>query len=407
MDRAIVTIVGGGAFVPKLCEAAARLESLPPIELRLVARRAERLAIIADHAARAVARLPGDVRVTPFDAPAPALLGARVVVLLIRVGGLAARAHDEAFPRPFGLAGDEGLGPGGVANAYRTAPVLAGVARTIREHAPGAAVLNLVAPLGVTTRLLLDEGTDAIGLCELPLVTLEALARAAGVAARDVQYRYAGLNHLGWFWDAHAGGVDVIARAAAAGLADARVIARFGAAPLPYYHDVVDPEAGRRLGRARAPDRALALAALSERLLERFARDPGGAAPELDERPTPWFERAVVPALRHALTGAPWRGFANVRNRGLLRGLPDDQVVETPITADRGGLHPRAPGAVPDPVERFLSAAAHAEDLSYRAARARSPALVAEAIRALPLPIAPEDVPALARLACAAVPDRD
>ena len=57
MDRPIVTIIGGGAFAPKLCEALALATSLPPLDLRLVARREGRLTIIADHAARALARL--------------------------------------------------------------------------------------------------------------------------------------------------------------------------------------------------------------------------------------------------------------------------------------------------------------------------------------------------------------
>src|SRR5437870_5388579 len=82
-----------------------------------------------------------------------------------------------------------------------------------RRRCPRAAVLNLVAPLGITTRLLLDAGLDAIGVCELPRVTLEGWIAATATAAGNTSFRYAGLNHLGWFWDVRAGQVDVLARA--------------------------------------------------------------------------------------------------------------------------------------------------------------------------------------------------
>ena len=67
---------------------------------------------------------------------------------MIRVGGLAARQADEDLSRRFGVPGDEGLGPGGAANALRTLPVLAELAADLRRVAPGATVLNLVSPLG-------------------------------------------------------------------------------------------------------------------------------------------------------------------------------------------------------------------------------------------------------------------
>ncbi|MCC6555612.1 MAG: hypothetical protein IT372_21835 [Polyangiaceae bacterium] len=441
MER--IVVAGGGAFAPALCEALARAPGMPPLDVRLVARRAGRLAVIAAHAARIVSPIRPDFRVTAAASFDAALPGAAAVILMIRALGPRARDHDERFPRAFGLVGDEGLGPGGIANAFRTLPVLEGLAAAIHARAPAARVLNLVAPLGITTRLLLDAGLDAAGLCELPLVTLEAFARAtAPVNAMsapvsspgDVGLHYAGLNHLGWFWQAGRGtepdtetepesetesesesesesvtgtgaiGRRVLDRAARAGLVDADVLARFGAAPLHYYYDVFDPAAARRLGRARDPGRARRLEALSDRLVAHYVEAPGAPAPAAAERPTPWLDRALAPALAALLAGAPHRGFANIRNGGLIPELPPDVVVELPAEIGPAGFRPHRPGAaLPPAVARFLVAAARAEYLAYRAALARSPALVAGAIAALPLPIAPADVPALARLACAPV----
>ncbi len=64
-------------------------------------------------------------------------------------------------------------------------------------------------------RFLLEQGLDALGLCELPMSTLEGWLRATGHSAAEATWRYAGLNHLGWFWDVRAGGEDILRRLAA------------------------------------------------------------------------------------------------------------------------------------------------------------------------------------------------
>jgi 6-phospho-beta-glucosidase len=370
-----IAVCGGGVYVSRLAALCAR--ALPAGgTLRLWARRAERLATIAAHAATRVAR---GWRVRAAARLDEALVGADAVVLLVRAGGLEARHHDETFPARFGLAGDEGLGPGGFANGWRTVPLLAGIAEVARRSCPSATVWNLVAPLGITTRLLLDEGLRAVGVCELPLVTREALG--GGPCS------YVGLNHLGWFW-------GLAGLAGAAGV-DGPTLARFGAAPLRYYYEVFDREAGARLGIVRRPGRARQLAALAEAAVAAHARDAAAEVPELAARPTPWFDRALVPMMAAAFGGASHEGFASVANRGgLVAELPEAAVVEVPA---RCGVtvEPRRVAGIPPAVRAFLAGAARAEDLAYRAARARDPRLLRDALAALPLAIDPRALPAL------------
>jgi 6-phospho-beta-glucosidase len=385
----IVTIVGGGAYVPTLCEVLARAPLAGRHRIRLAARRSDRLAIVAAHASARVAAIrPHDGwTVTACRDNDEAIDGADDVVLLVRVGGSAARAHDERFPREFGLVGDEGLGPGGIANAYRTVPVLVALAERVRRAAPHARVWNLVAPLGVTTRLLLDEGLPAVGVCELPTVTLERLLAAAGADLTAARFDYAGLNHLGWFWNVRAGDVDVLARAAQLGLIDAHTLDRFAAAPLKYFYEVFAPAAAERLGLARDPERAATLARVSDRLLEHY-RGNGDVAPE-SLRPTPWFDRALVPMLAACAGGPPFAGFANLRNTGgaIAPSLPAEAVVETATSIADGALVPRPWGQPPPQVERFLGQTALAEAMAFAAARAQSPALVRRALETLPLDV--------------------
>jgi 6-phospho-beta-glucosidase len=404
--RAIpVAILGGGAYAVRLCEVLGEWPGMPALALRLHARDRERLAVIAGHAAARLRAMgaPHDVR--GCEVLDDALAGAAAVVLLIRVGGLAARDHDERFPARFGLVGDEGVGVGGLANAWRTLPVLDGIAARIAACAPGAHVLNLMAPLGVTTRLLIERGRRAVGLCELPAVTLARWRAAAGPAAEGAPpLCYAGLNHLGLFWSPErpACAHPVVRAAIARREVTEDIVERYGGAPLHYVLEVFEVEAARALGRARVPGRARELAAHAAALLQRFADEPGARIAELERRSTPWFERAVAPALHAVLGGPAYEAALDLPNAGRLAEAPDEVVVELAgsWTADRAALDPVAER--PPAVRALLARLAAAEDLAYRAARGRDPGLLGEALDALPLPVRAGDRDAV--LACVCEP---
>ena len=406
IERPVVTIIGGGAYSPRLCEALARAIDLPELELRLTARRADRLRIIVDHAAGRVAAIRPRWIVDAAASLDASLPGASIVVLLVRVGGLEARAWDEVFPERYGLVGDEGLGPGGIANAWRSMPELSRIARAIHALAPAARVMNLVAPLGVTTRLLQHHGLDAFGVCELPLLTLESWLARSGAAASECTWRYAGLNHVGWFWNLRSGDRDLLRALAGSPMVtggrdaiDRATFERYDAAPLRYFYEVFDTAAARRLGLRRSAGRAEELRALSELLLRRYSATPGADVPESDVRATPWLDRAVAPIAAALLGGPPYFGFANVRNGDTIPELPSELVVEVAASFTARGISPCAPGPLPREVAHFLGGVGHAEALTYWAAHRRDPALVARAIEALPLGIPRDAAHELAQLA--------
>jgi 6-phospho-beta-glucosidase len=400
----VVTIVGGGVFAPRLCEALAKALDIPELELRLTARRPERLRVIAHQsAARLALQRPG-WSVQGVPSLEAALENASVVILLVRVGGLEARAWDEEFPRRFGLVGDEGLGPGGIANAWRTVPELARIADVLRRVSPEARVINLMAPLGITTRLLLARGLAASGVCELPLVTLESWMAHLKRSLSSASWCYGGLNHLGWFWNVRVAKEDVLRLLADAqapgdpGPVDRSTIDAYQAAPLRYFYEIFDREAGRRLGLERPPNRARQLRQLSETLIQRFSSNAGVEVGE-EVRPTPWLDRAVAPITAAFLGGSPHRGFVNLRNGDHLPGLPPELVVEVAATYTSSGASSVVPGPLPKPVSRFLGRVAEVEMLTFRAAHERDPGLLDEAMKALPLPIAGQDLKELVALA--------
>jgi alpha-galactosidase/6-phospho-beta-glucosidase family protein len=404
-SRPVVAILGGGPYAARLCEVIAAHPGMPAVELRLHARDRDRLAVIARHAAGRVGAAHAVRADAELDA---AVAGAAAVILLVRVGGLAARDHDERFPTRFGLVGDEGVGVGGLANAWRTLPVLDAIAARIAAGAPGAAVLDLMAPLGITTRLLVERGHRAVGLCELPAVTRARWEATAGPAARDAPpLAYAGLNHLGFFWSPGRRAADhpVVRAAIERREVTIAVVERFDAAPLHYFVDVFEPATARALGRPGKVGRAGELAAHNAVLVEQFAAAPPGApVVELDRRATPWFEHAVAPALHAALGGPAFAAPLDLPGGGRLDEAPDEVVVELPGRLDAAGaaLDPVPPR--PAAVRAVLARLAAAEDAAYRAARDRDRHGLGAALDALPIEVRRADREPLLDAMCAAVP---
>ena len=411
-DAPRVVLVGGGVHVATLADELAARDDLPDhLTLALVARDPHRLRTIGEHvAARTGRRRPG-WRVAWSDDLGVAARGATAVVLMVRAGGLAARAVDEGFPAEFGLVGDEGLGPGGMANALRTVPVVRGLGATLAEVAPDALVLNLVAPLPVTTRALVDVGVRTVGVCELPTVVRDRLVRAG--LAPDAPLALGGLNHLSFWWDRDEPG-RLRDAALAAGLVDEATWDRFGAVPMPYFFRVMDPSAGDGLGIHQPAGRAGELQALADRALDAMAAGPGDDVAALAGRPTPWFDLAVVPVLAARLGGTPYSGPLNLPNAGRLRGVTSEVVVEAPgrVTADV--LDAGGPVDLPPAVAGATAAWAAADDLLHRAtlllgpdaadgsAAAAAEAVVAEALELVHPQVDPGERPRLAARVVAA-----
>jgi len=362
----VITVIGGGVSVAKLCQALAQRPGLPPSEIRLVARRYDRLCVIAAACQRIFDSAGPDWDVRAIRSVEDACVGADIIVLLIREGGLTARAHDESFPRAFGLTGDEGLGAGGIANALRTIPELRRLTEIMARSAPGARVLNMIAPLGVTTRLLLDHGINAIGVCELPLTTERKLRASPRFA--DTTIRYAGFNHWGWFWAEDESAADLLGVAVETGLANRDTVDAFGAVPLRYYYEIFDPNTAERLGFRRSPTRAIELSLLGERIFSAFKNNAEDLLSAFAERPTPWFNEALVPIIAAFTAGDTYEGFANVRNEHHLTMVSKDVVVETRAKITGGAIEDISGGDPPARVASFLAGVGKSEEFVYRAA---------------------------------------
>ncbi|HKE37315.1 MAG TPA: hypothetical protein VKB39_07780, partial [Candidatus Baltobacteraceae bacterium] len=144
-----LVVVGAGSLsTPHLFAAPELTACAKSLRTTLIGRHAEKTAAIAT-AIRAlnpafeleIANVDGDLSSTFAQAD--------LIIVQARYGGYTARRHDETFPLEFGIPGDEGLGPGGLANAWRSWPQLSQLLRRVVDAQPDVNILLLTAPLGI------------------------------------------------------------------------------------------------------------------------------------------------------------------------------------------------------------------------------------------------------------------
>lgn len=303
-----------------------------------------------------------------------AVSGADFVFSAIRVGGLEGRISDERIALDLGVIGQETTGPGGLAYALRTVPVMIAIAERIRDLAPAAHVINFTNPAGIITEALREVlGDRVIGICDTPIGLGRRIAEAIGRSADEVELDYIGLNHLGWTRRVLVDGRDILPELLAgevlAGFEEASlfgldVLRRLGVIPneyLFYYYftrDAVEAIRGSAQTRGEllheqqsaffreveTADDPLALwhRTVADRSGSYMAEVGAQHGDDEHEEPQDDGYAGVAVALMRALSGGtPATMILNVANRGAIPGLPDDAVVEVPTDVSATGLLPR------------------------------------------------------------------
>jgi 6-phospho-beta-glucosidase len=393
-----VAVVGGGStYTPELVDSlCAHEDRLTVDELVLLDPDRGRLDAVGGLAGRILRRhgWAGDLVTT--DDRDRALDGADFVVVQLRVGGQAARHTDETLPIGYGCLGQETTGPGGLAKALRTVPLVLEIAEeTARRAAAGAWVVDFTNPVGIVTQALADEGHRAVGLCNVAIHVQRRIGHYLGVDPDTVELEHVGLNHLTWARSATVGGVDrmpeLLDRFGAELELESGVprglLQLLGALPsyyLHYYYCLDQEVAEQAVPGWRS--RAEAVAELEAELLAQY-RDPALVTkPEkLSWRGGAFYSEAAVRLIASLHAGTGDTQVVDVRNDGALPGLPDDAVVEVPCTVDRDGAHPQAQRPLPAEMSGLVAHCKSYERLAVEAALSGSRETMIRALVANPL----------------------
>jgi 6-phospho-beta-glucosidase len=344
-----------------------------------------------------------------------AVEGADFVLSSIRVGGIAARTNDERIAIEHGYPGQETTGPAGMAMALRTVPVAVEQARVVSRLAPKAWLINFTNPAGLITQAILHH-TDAqvVGICDTPAEMLHRIGVALAAGPEEVRCEYIGLNHLGWVRKIELRGRDVTDEV----LIDDRMLDQLHATPM-FDHELMrslrlipteylyfyysrsralanqkahgatrggeigklNDELFQRLGALLAAhDGQRALAAYVEYLntrsgsymqLESTSEDELRKDSGQDEDPfraANGYHRIALAVMRALRSKTNQRLIVNVRNRGAISGIDDNDVVEVPCRISNGVIEPEPCGPLPAEVRGLVLAVKEYERATIEAA---------------------------------------
>ncbi|MFK4731222.1 6-phospho-beta-glucosidase [Agromyces mediolanus] len=391
-----LTIVGGGStYTPELIDGFARLrEQLPLTEIHLVDPDEDRLRLVAGMSARMLARAGHPARVVGTTDLVAGVSDADAVLVQLRVGGQDARQADETWPHEAGCIGQETTGPGGLAKALRTVPVVLGIAEAVRRHAkPDAWIVDFTNPVGIVTRALLAEGHRAVGLCNVAIGFQRRFARLLGVGHDEVRLGHVGLNHLTWERSVTIDGRDRLPELIGDRLGELAdevhlapaLVSQLGALPsyyLRYYyaHDEVLAE------QLAEPTRAEAVRAIEHELLELYADPHVDTKPDaLEGRGGAFYSEAAIELLAAMQGGDAVPRVVNLRNDGVLPFLPDDHVIEVPARYVDGRFVAEPVAPLPEDFAGLVANVAGYERLALDAAVHGGRDRVLRAMRAHPL----------------------
>jgi alpha-galactosidase len=325
----------------------------------------ERLGYARRAAEQLVAGAHAGYAVSAHDERAPAFDGADYLINEIQVGGHAATRTDFDIPRKYGVRQTIGdtIGIGGIMRGLRTIPVMIEMADEIVERCPDGLLLNYTNPMAMVpwgiwagSRL---PAANVVGVCHSVRDTHAFLAATVGLPEERIEFRTAGLNHQCFvyvFRDRETG-EDLSPRLRAIVDADpeglgrrvrVELFRRFGFFPtessehsaeyVPWFlpHD-------EEIERYRIQvDEYLRRS--EENLAEweqvKAALDAGE---ELEVERNDELASQIVRAIE---TGDAIEVSGNVRNDGLIDGLPEDACVEVPMLVDAKGVHPQRFGAL-------------------------------------------------------------
>lgn len=414
-------IVGGGGFrLPQILSVLADPDvPLHLTEVCLYDLSTERLAVMRNVAHQLGYRnLP--VMTTTTDM-VDAVRGADFIFSAMRIGGTAGRVIDEREALDRGILGQETVGPGGYAYAFRTIPEAMRLAETVRHHAPEAWVINFTNPAGIITQAMRTVHPRVVGICDTPIGLVRRAAAVTGHAESDVNYDYIGLNHLGWLRSLTFEGeellpgiiadddrLDRLEEARTVGFDWVRAIGMIPNEYLYYYYfnresvaKISDEQTrGEFLQQQQGAfyDAAAANPHLAGELWNRThnereatymaeSRDEGEVRREEDMGGG--YEHVALELMIALATGTPARMILGVSNSDaeslLIPQLREDAIIEVPCAVDSSGVHPMRQAPLIGPELGLVTQVKACEELVIDAALTGDRTLAWRALASHPL----------------------
>ena len=203
MKKFSVVIAGGGStYTPGIVMMLMNsLERFPIRSLKLYDIDAERQEKLAKAIALAMKKVAPDVAFSYTTDPKEAFTDVDFCMAHIRSGGYPMREKDEKIPLAHGVVGQETCGPGGIAYGMRSIPDIMQLIDYMEAYSPDCWMLNYSNPASIVAEAcrVLRPKAKIINICDMPVGTLRRMSYIVGKQPQDLDVRYFGLNHFGWW----------------------------------------------------------------------------------------------------------------------------------------------------------------------------------------------------------------
>lgn len=295
-----------------------------------------------------------------------ALRGANFVVNAIQVGGYdPCTITDFEIPKKYGLRQTiaDTLGIGGIFRALRTIPVMLDFAADMEAVCPGAWLLNYTNPMAMLTGAMLRAtNVKTVGLCHSVQCCAEGLMNGVDMDYDErVQWKIAGINHMGWLLEITRDGVDLYPeikrRSKEQGSPEwdkvrHEIMHTFGyyvtessehnSEYMPYFIKSRYPGLIERynIPLDEYPRRCVNQIEGWKRMRDTLVNDPS-----LEHSRSHEYASYIMEAI---VTNKPYKIGGNVINHGVITNLPMKACVEVPCLVDASGVTPCYIGELPE-----------------------------------------------------------
>ncbi len=340
-----LTIIGAGSsYCPELAQGLIeRRTKLPFDEIHLMDIDETKLKAVGGFFERMMKREDMSVKIVMTDDLVAAVRDADFIISQIRVGGMEARAVDEKIPVKYGLIGQETTGIGGFFNALRSIEAMKDIARAIEQYAPSAWLINFANPSGILAEYLLNyTSVKSIGLCNIPITSIETFANILNKDKRKITLDSVGLNHLSWYTGIFYEKQECLKELIDGGFAgipmknidkievDLEWIKSLRAIPSPYLNYFYNCEHELEKLKSKKVSRAEECVKVEEQLINYYKNFDNNTIPEmLSKRGGHLYSLAAIGLIDSLYNGDGEYHVINVKNEGVLDFLKSDDVVET------------------------------------------------------------------------------
>lgn len=203
MKKFTVVIAGGGStytpgIVMMLLDNADRF---PLKKLTLYDNDMERQKVLGEALNITLKEQAPEIEYSYTTDPATAFVDADFCFAHIRVGKYEMREKDEKIPLKHGVVGQETCGPGGIAYGMRSITGMIELIDFMESYAPNCWMLNYSNPAAIVAEAcrVLRPKSKVLNICDMPVGTMRRMSQIIGKTPKDLEVRYFGLNHFGWW----------------------------------------------------------------------------------------------------------------------------------------------------------------------------------------------------------------